>query len=116
MSKRNSVGRQIIEGLEQAIAYEGGKLPRARVTRVALTARVAGARPAPRYSGSRIARLRSRLKLSQAVFAAALNVSPETVRAWEQGKRSPEGAALRLLQVAERHPAVILENVRPVSA
>jgi DNA-binding transcriptional regulator YiaG len=27
------------------------------------------------------------MALSQPVFAAALNVSPETVRAWEQGKR-----------------------------
>jgi len=55
--------------------------------------------------------LRARLRLSQPVFARALNVSPETIRAWEQGKRRPDGAALRLLQVAERHPEAIVEHV-----
>ena len=66
----------------------------------------------PAAAGRRIAELRSRLKLSQPVFAGALNVSSETVRAWEQGKRRPDGAALRLLQVAEQHPEVILEHLR----
>jgi hypothetical protein len=40
----------------------------------------------------------------QDVFAAALGVSPSTVRAWEQGDRIPEGASRRLLQIAEEHP------------
>lgn len=109
--KKKSVGRTIIEGLHEAIAYERGKLPGARVTRLPLTARSARPRPAPQYRGSRIAQLRIRLELSQTVFAYALNVSPETVRAWEQEKRVPDGAALRLLQVAERHPEVILEHI-----
>lgn len=87
-----------------------------RVTRVPLTARVARVEPAPRYGGRRIARLRARLRLSQPVFARALNVSAETVRSWEREKRRPDGAALRLLQVAERHPEVILENVHRRSA
>jgi len=38
------------------------------------------------------------------------------VRSWEQEKRVPDGAALRLLQVADRHPEVILENVERRSA
>lgn len=79
--------------------------------RTTLTARVAEAPPAPTYTSTRIARIRSRLHLSQAVFAMALNVSPETVRAWEQGKREPDGAALRLLQIAEQHPEWIMETV-----
>lgn len=112
MTTRRSIGRQIIEGLHEAIAYERGELHGASVRRVAVTARTATVEPAPRYRGGRIAKLRDRLGLSQPVFAQVLNVSPETVRSWEQGKRSPEGAALRLLQVAERHPEVILENVR----
>src|SRR5690606_31588384 len=52
--------------------------------RATLTARVAEAPPAPTYTSARIARIRDSLHLSQAVFAMALNVSPETVRAWEQ--------------------------------
>lgn len=79
--------------------------------RATLTARVAEAPPAPTYTSARIARIRDSLHLSQAVFAMALNVSPETVRAWEQGKREPDGAALRLLQIAEQHPEWIMETV-----
>ena len=114
--KEPTLGEQIIEGLEEAIAYNRGERTGARTTRVPITASAAKVKPAPRYSGSRIARIRARLALSQTVFAKALNVSAETVRSWEQEKRVPDGAALRLLQVADRHPEVILENVRRLSA
>lgn len=109
--KKESISEQIIEGLEEAVAFEYGRLPGTRVERVTLTARVAEASPAPTYSSARIARIRSDMRLSQPVFAMALNVSAETVRAWEQGKREPDGAALRLLQIAEQHPEWILETV-----
>jgi hypothetical protein len=39
-------------------------------------------------------------------------VSPDTIRAWEQGKREPDGPTLRLLEVAEQHPEVFLDKVR----
>jgi putative transcriptional regulator len=52
------------------------------------------------------------MELSQPVFAAALNVSAETIRAWEQGKREPDGPTLRLLEVAEQHPEVFLDKLR----
>lgn len=116
MTKKKRIGAQIIEGLEEAVAYQRGARSGIRVTRVPLTARVAEVARAPQYSAARVAKVRARLELSQPVFAQALNVSAETVRSWEQKKRVPDGAALRLLQVAERHPEVILENVRPRSA
>jgi putative transcriptional regulator len=52
------------------------------------------------------------MELSQPVFAAALNVSPDTIRAWEQGKREPDGPTLRLLEVAKQHPEVLLDKLR----
>lgn len=110
--KKKSMGASIIEGLEEAVAIERGEATGARTVRRPLTARVAEAAPAPAYGAARVARLRERLGLSQPVFAQALNVSPETVRAWEQRKREPDGAALRLLQVAEAHPEWILSVVR----
>lgn len=109
--KGSTIGERIIEGLDEAVAFEYGKLPGTRVDRVTLTARVAEAPPAPTYTSARIARIRDGLRLSQAVFAMALNVSAETVRAWEQGKREPDGAALRLLQITEQHPEWIMETV-----
>ena len=114
--KAASLGEEILTGLREAIAFERGNTRGARVTRVPLVASEVRVKPAPRYSGARVARLRARLALSQTVFAQALNVSAETVRSWEQEKRAPDGAALRLLQVAERHPGVILENLERRSA
>lgn len=80
-----------------------------------VTARAMTAAPAPQFTGGRIASLRKRLTLSQTVFAQALNVSAETVRAWEQGKRRPDGAALRLLQFAEASPDLVLSTLESTS-
>ena len=109
--KNKSLGVRILEGLEEAAAIERGEASPARTKTVHLTARDAVAAPAPTYDSDHVAGVRGKLGLSQPVFAQALNVSPETVRAWEQGKRTPDGAALRLLQVAEKHPQAILSMV-----
>ena len=42
--------------------------------------------------------VRARTKLTQAEFAARIGVPIETVRNWEQGKRSPRGPAARAAQ------------------
>jgi putative transcriptional regulator len=48
--------------------------------------------------------IRARTKLTQAEFAARIGVPIETVRNWEQGKRSPRGPARSLLKVIDRSP------------
>ena len=48
--------------------------------------------------------VRSRTGLTQAAFAAQIGVPVETVRNWEQGKRSPRGPARALLKVIEEAP------------
>jgi putative transcriptional regulator len=48
--------------------------------------------------------IRARVKLTQAEFAARIGVPIETVRNWEQGKRSPRGPARALLRVIEQAP------------
>jgi putative transcriptional regulator len=50
--------------------------------------------------------VRARTKLTQAQFAARIGVPIETVRNWEQGKRSPRGPARALLKVIEEAPDV----------
>ena len=61
-------------------------------------------------SPATIARIRRRLKASTPVFAAYLNVTPDTVRGWERNRRQPSGAALRLLQIAEKRPEILLAS------
>ena len=46
-------------------------------------------------------RVRRRLGFSQAEFAIRIDVSLETIRNWEQGKRSPTGAAKALLKILQ---------------
>jgi putative transcriptional regulator len=50
---------------------------------------------------------RRSVNLTQKEFAQLLNVSIDSVQDWEQGRRSPRGAAKTLLQVAKQHPEVL---------
>ena len=56
-----------------------------------------------------VVEIRQRLNVSQAVFASLLNVSRVTAISWENGRRRPSGAALRLLELARRRPEVFQE-------
>ena len=47
---------------------------------------------------------RRSVNLTQKEFAQLLNVSIDSVQDWEQGRRSPRGAAKTLLRVAQSHP------------
>jgi len=47
--------------------------------------------------------------MSQAEFASALHISKRTLQEWEQGRRSPSGAAQALVRIAKRHPEVLRE-------
>ncbi len=48
--------------------------------------------------------VRGQTGLTQIAFAARIGVPVETVRNWEQGKRSPRGPARALLKVIEQAP------------
>jgi len=93
-----SVFEQIKAGLEDSIAYSRGELS-LKTTTLPL--------PPPKAEAEQIAELRKRLRMSQSVFAATLNVSPKTVQSWEQGLRQPADAALRMLQVIRERPQVV---------
>lgn len=53
-------------------------------------------------------RVRKRLGLSQAEFSQRIDVSLDTIRNWEQGKRCPTGAAKALLKVLDKAPEAAL--------
>ena len=54
------------------------------------------------YSPEKIASIRKKFKLSQAALASIFNISPSTVRKWEQGNKKPAGASRKLLDIIER--------------
>jgi putative transcriptional regulator len=97
------------DGSERPIADEASR-PDARL-------RVEGARPlvadlpatsaaivAPPVDAAYARGVRARTRLTQAEFAARIGVPIETVRNWEQGKRSPRGPARALLKVIDKAP------------
>lgn len=45
--------------------------------------------------------------LTQLEFARLLGVSVDAIRDWEQGRRSPRGAARTLLRIAMMHPEIL---------
>jgi putative transcriptional regulator len=53
-------------------------------------------------------RVRRRLGFSQAEFASRIDVSLDTIRNWEQGKRCPTGAAKALLKILDKAPEAAL--------
>jgi putative transcriptional regulator len=60
--------------------------------------------------------IRAATKLTQAEFAARIGVPIETVRNWEQGKRSPRGPARALLKVIEQAPDLAFAALAPSRA
>lgn len=56
---------------------------------------------------------RARTGLSQARFAAVLGVPTRTLQEWEQGRRTPSGAARGLLAIAAKRPDVFREILEP---
>jgi len=60
-----------------------------------------------------VKQIRQQYELSQREFAALLGVSIKTLQNWEQGRRTPHGAARVLLQVAARHPGAVWDIVEP---
>jgi putative transcriptional regulator len=47
-----------------------------------------------------IKRIRETAKMSQAIFALALNVTTSLVSQWERGEKKPSGPSLKLLALA----------------
>ena len=85
-----------------ASVREGGAMLRGAVT------------PARKFivAGPDVKRIRASYKLSQDEFAALIGISVATLRNWEQGRRTPEGPARILLQVAAKHPDAVWDVVR----
>lgn len=93
--KARSAGSEIIEGLQNAVAYAKGNTRGARTHVVRV--------PAP----VDVRKVRERLGMSQGEFAAQFGISTATLRNWEQGRREPEGPARVLLNIIEREPEAV---------
>jgi len=60
----------------------------------------------------KVKEVRAITKLSQAKFAAVLQVDVGTLRNWEQGRRHPTGPAKALLRAIRADPANVLRALQ----
>jgi putative transcriptional regulator len=54
-----------------------------------------------------VKKIRARLGLSQAEFAATYGFALSAVRDWEQGRRQPERSARILLKIVQKEPEAV---------
>jgi putative transcriptional regulator len=92
--KRQTVGESIIQGMKEAIAWTEGTNNRVRVTLV----------EAPEVD---VRKVRLKMRLSQAQFAAKFGFPPATLRNWEQGRSRPDTPTRVLLAVIAKHPEAV---------
>ncbi|MDB5985630.1 MAG: hypothetical protein JWR16_683 [Nevskia sp.] len=95
----SKLGDELIESMAQALAHAKGKRTGARVHKISV-------------KPDEIQKARKRLGLSQDQFAGAFGVSASTLRKWEQGQRSPTGAAKTLLKIIEREPKAVVRALK----
>ena len=88
-SSAEELGRKLLQSVREMKARQF-----ARVTEV---------------EANEVVRARQSTGLSQAEFALALSISKRTLQEWEQGRRSPSGAAQALIRIASKHPEVLRE-------
>src|SRR5713226_7160169 len=94
---------ELIRRMENLATHATGERPLTmRTARLALPPPVKPLKP------HEISGIHKGLGVRQAVFAGLLNVPRPTAISWESGARRPSGAALRLLRLAQRNPAVLL--------
>ena len=92
-AKSPALGEELgLKLLQSVREMKAGKI--ARVTQVAI---------------NEVVEARQGTGMSQAEFASALRISVRTLQEWEQGRRSPSGAAQALVRIAKRHPDVLKE-------
>jgi putative transcriptional regulator len=94
----------LADGSERALASASDAAPVMAGVEAATTGSLTG--PDATVAAAYARGVRARTKLTQSEFAARIGVPIETVRNWEQGKRSPRGPARALLKVIDKAPQV----------
>jgi len=100
MKKRNLFD-ELVEGFDALEAERTGKATLKKIK--------VEFKPAPALSAADVVRVRTKLNVSQPVFARRLRTEVKTVANWEQGRSKPNAQASILLCLVERHPELLEE-------
>ncbi len=100
MTKRNLFS-ELQEGFD-ALAEE-------RVRKVTLRKQTVDYQPPVEMSAAEVVRVRTKLNVSQPVFARRFRTEAKTIANWEQGRSKPNAQAAILLKLVDRHPELLDE-------
>jgi putative transcriptional regulator len=100
MKKRNLYA-ELKEGFDE-LADE-------RVGKVTLRESTVEYQPALEMTAADVVRVRTKLNLSQPVFARRFRTEAKTIANWEQGRSRPNAQAAILLRLVDRHPELLDE-------
>jgi putative transcriptional regulator len=95
MNKNNKIGKSLLKGAEEALAYAKGNKKNAKTYHVKIPKKV------------NVSAIRDKLHMSQGTFAESFGFSTRTIEKWEQGVRQPAGAARAYLIVIDRNPQMV---------
>jgi putative transcriptional regulator len=99
MKKNDPIAESILRGARQALAFAKGEADVSQY-RVHIPHEID------------VRRIRTKLKMTQEVFARQFGFSVNTLRHWEQGKRIPEGPTRAYLLVIDRAPKAVTKALR----
>ena len=91
ITKKTTVGMDLIEGMQQVLAHERGKIKLEQVW------------PKP----IDVKAIRKQVKMSQAQFSRIYGISKRALQEWEQGGRQPDSAARAYLTVISKEPILV---------
>ncbi|WP_373988106.1 helix-turn-helix domain-containing protein [Duganella sp. BuS-21] len=94
-------GNDLIESLNQAVAYAKGQSKAAQVHELHIP---------------NVRTLRESLKMSQQTFALTFRIPLATLKGWEQGRRQPDATAVAFLSVIEKMPREAQAALAPIRA
>jgi len=93
----NKFSKDLLQGMEEAVAFAEGKATTARVHVVAVPD---------------VRSIRRGLHMSQQEFADTYHIPLATLKNWEQGRRAPDAPAAAYLQAIARRPQVIRDALQ----
>ena len=89
----------IMKGLDEAVKISNNEL-KGRKHKIVVM-------PLPEMSNKDIKKIRQDVNLTQSTFASVLGVSKKTIEGWENGRNTPRGPAVRLLEMIKSDPGIL---------
>ena len=101
MAKKRNIGDELIQSMQESVDYMHGKKTKVAIHKVEIPDIID------------VKSIRKNLNLSRPEFANQFGFSSRTLQHWEQGSRSPGGAAKVLLVLLQREPETIEKILNP---